>query len=128
LTLLSSKQGFANAVVQQGSLWRLLWVLERPGDQEDSHEREHNGPQVEMLRKQRGWALLESLSSSPLVAEKIVNSSAWIELLGILIGYTEFTKVWIARAGAAKTLSRLLWDPKTSQTLGEFENRSEGFF
>jgi hypothetical protein len=36
--------------------------------------------------------------------------------------------VWIARAGAAKTLSRLLWDPKTSQTLGEFENRSEGFF
>jgi hypothetical protein len=72
-----------------------------------------------MLRKQRGWALLESLSSSPSVAQKIVESSAWLELLGILVGYTEFTKVWIARVGAAKTLSRLLWDPKTGQSIGK---------
>jgi hypothetical protein len=73
----------------------------------------------DMLRKQRGWALLESLSSSPSVAQKIVESSAWLELLGILVGYNEFTKVWIARVGAAKTLSRLLWDPKTGQTMGK---------
>jgi hypothetical protein len=67
--------------------------------------------------------LLESLSSSPAVADKIVESSAWIELLGILIGYNEFTKVWIARAGAAKTLSRLLWDPKTGPVIGMFSFR-----
>ncbi|KAG7366914.1 heat shock protein DnaJ domain protein [Nitzschia inconspicua] len=123
LSLISSKQGFANAVAQQGALWRLLWVLERPGEQEDVQDDSQSGPQVDMLRKQRGWALLESLSSSPLVAEKIVDSSAWIELLGILIGYAGFTKVWIARAGAAKTLSRLLWDPQTGQTIAPLLQR-----
>ena len=63
--------------------------------------------------------LLESLSSSSSIAGKIVESTAWIELLGILVGYSKFTKVWIARTGAAKTLSRLLWDPKTGPVIGE---------
>lgn len=123
MSLVSSKQGFANAVAQQGALWRLLWVLERPGEQEESSDPTVNESQVEMLRKQRGWALLESLSSSPTVADRIVESSAWLELLGILIGYSDFTKVWIARAGAAKTLSRLLWDPKTGSTIGKLRIR-----
>lgn len=123
LSLISSKEGFADAVAQQGALWRLLWVLERPGEQEDAQsDGSEPGSQVDLLRKQRGWALLESLSSSPSVAEKIVNSSAWLELLGILVGYSEFTKVWIARAGAAKTLSRLLWDPKTGPLIGKFDS------
>ena len=106
-------------MAQQGALWRLLWVLERPGAQEDGSESGENASHVDMLRKQRGWSLLESLSSSPSVADKIVESSVWLELLGILVGYKEYTKVWIARVGAAKTLSRLLWDPKTGQTIGK---------
>ena len=119
LSIISPRQDFANAVAEQGALWRLLWVLERPGGREDSSDdSQSNNAQVDMLRKQRGWALLESLSSSPSIANGIVESSTWLELLGILVGYVQFTKVWIARVGAAKTLSRLLWDPKTGQTIG----------
>jgi hypothetical protein len=50
---------------------------------------------------------------------KLVESTAWLELLGILVGYSGFTKIWIARIGSAKTLSRLLWDPKTGAILGK---------
>lgn len=121
---MSSKQGFAGAVAEQGALWRLLWVLERPGGPDDtSAEVPSLGISTgmdDMLRKQRGWSLLESLSSSPSIAQMMVESSAWLELMGILVGYADYTKVWIARVGAAKTLSRLLWDPKTGQAIGEF--------
>lgn len=120
LSMLSSKVGFADAVAKQGALWRLLSVLERPGGQEDLSEENYSRSQIDVLRKQRGWTLLETLSSSPSVANKIVETSAWLELLGILVGYAKFTKVWIARVGAAKTLSRLLWDPRTGQSIGEF--------
>lgn len=117
---MSPKQHFADAVAEQGALWRLLWVLERPDAQEQPEkESVAHGDQSEMLRKQRGWMLLESLSSSSSVAAKIVESTAWMELLGILVGYSGFTKVWIARTGSAKTLSRLLWDPKTGPIIGE---------
>ena len=93
-----------------------MWILERPGGSDDS--RSESKTQNDLLKKERGWTFFESLSSSPSIAQKILESSAWLELLGILVGYSEFTKVWIARTGAAKTLSRLLWDPKTGQTLG----------
>lgn len=56
---------------------------------------------------------MESLSSTPSIATKLVETSFWLELLGILVGYAKFTKMWAARVGAAKTLSRLLWDPQT---------------
>ena len=121
MTTLSPKEHFANAVVEQGALWRLLWVLERPDAPEQQNSKAAlQGVQSEMLRKQRGWMLLESLSSSPAVAAKIVESTAWFELLGILIGYSGFTKVWTARTGSAKTLSRLLWDPKTGPVIGAY--------
>ena len=120
LATMSPKQQFADAVSDQGALWRLLWVLERPEAQDkDSDESYTRGAQNEMLRKQRGWMLLESLSSSSSIAAKIVESTAWLELLGIMIGYTGFTKVYVARTGSAKTLSRLLWDPKTGPVIGE---------
>lgn len=117
LSILSPKQLFADAIAVQGALWRLLWVLER-------HDSNGNGDeniseQIDVLRKQRGWTLLEALSSSPSVAIKLVESTAWLELLGILVGYGQFTKSWIARTGAAKTISRLLWDPKTGSKLGK---------
>jgi hypothetical protein len=95
-------------------------VLERTEKQDETDsESEAKGNRSEMLRKQRGWMLLESLSSTSSIAGKIVESTAWIELLGILVGYSKFTKVWIARTGAAKTLSRLLWDPKTGPVIGK---------
>lgn len=121
LSILSPKQRFADSAAMQGSLWRLLSVLERCSSQEDQLQDSttNAGRHLDILRKQRGWALLESLSSSPSVAQKLIESTAWLELLGILVGYSGFTKVWIARIGAAKTLSRLLWDPKTGSILGK---------
>lgn len=118
LATLSPKQQFADAVAEQKALWRLLWVLERP-DAQEKPGKEHvsQSNHGEMLRKQRGWMLLEALSSTASIAVRIVESSAWIELLGILVGYSGFTKVWVARIGSAKTLSRLLWDPKTGSVM-----------
>lgn len=118
LSILTSKQGFVNAVAEQGTLWRLLWILQRKdGDGPDNASSDLQG-ENDILKKHRGWGFFESLSSSPSIAKKILESSAWLELLGILVGYSEFTKVWTARSGAAKILSRLLWDPQTGQTLG----------
>jgi hypothetical protein len=123
LSIISPKQQFADAVAVQGALWRLLWVLERSESREDvggnQDHAKHAGSQSDILRKQRGWMLLESLSSSPSIALRLVESTAWLELLGILVGYSGFTKIWIARIGAAKTLSRLLWDPKTGSMVGK---------
>ena len=111
-----AKQGFVNAVAEQGALWRLLSILERPGGSEEKSINSQG--QNDLLKKQRVWTFLESLSSSPSIALRILESSSWLELLGILVGYSKFTKVWIDRSGACKILSRLLWDPKASQTLG----------
>jgi hypothetical protein len=123
---LSPKQPFADAVAREGALWRLLWVLERAdsadkSDGSDDAKQQSTESQNDILRKQRGWLLLESLSSTPSVATKLVLSSAWLELLGILVGYGGFTKIWIARMGAAKTLSRLFWDPQTGPVAGKFK-------
>lgn len=120
LATMSPKQQFADSVADQGALWRLLSVLERP-EAEDANSGTDN--QSEMLRKQRGWMLLESLSSSSSVASKMVESTAWLELLGILVGYTGFTKVYVARTGSAKTLSRMLWDPKIGAVVGMLLSR-----
>ncbi|CAJ1946333.1 unnamed protein product [Cylindrotheca closterium] len=121
LSILSPKQQFADAIAAQGALWRLLWVLERSDATENggANTSEH----IDVLRKQRGWALLEALSSSPSVAFKVVESTAWLELLGILVGYGGFTKAWTARTGSAKTLSRLLWDPTTGPKLAPLLQR-----
>ena len=75
-------------------------------------------------RNTRGWAVLEGLSSSPSIVNCILSTSNWVELLGVLVGYSKFTKSWSARTGAAKTLSRLLWDPN----LGSFAGKSSRYF
>jgi len=121
LSILSPKQQFADAIAAQGALWRLLWVLERSDATENGGA--NSSDQIDVLRKQRGWTLLEALSSSPSVAFKLVESTAWLELLGILVGYGGFTKAWAARTGAAKTLSRLLWDPTTGPKLAPLLQR-----
>lgn len=117
LSILSPKQSFADAVSEQDSLWRLLWVLERP----DGTENESSSDSLSSasIRLQRGWALLESLSSSSSIAMKLVRSSGWLELLGIIAGYESFTKLFVSRLGAAKSLSRLLWDENTGPTAGK---------
>jgi len=97
LLAISGKQSFADAVSREGSFWRLLNVLERKEPNEDltrddsarAMENSLNSPS-----KDRGWLVLEGLSSSPSVASEMVTSSGWIELLGILTGYTRFTSMW----------------------------------
>jgi hypothetical protein len=125
LAILSPKQVFADSVASQGSLRRLLAVLERAEENGQANSADADVETNSMRnqrskeRTQRGWLLLESLSSSPSVAKHIIESSAWLELLGILVGYTGFTKVMTARLGAAKTLSRLLWDPQAGPLAGK---------
>lgn len=116
LSILSPKQSFADAVVEQDSLWRLLWVLERPEENETDSSPESSSMSN---RLQRGWSLLESLSSSSSVAMQLVHSSGWLELLGIIAGYDSFTKLFVSRLGAAKTLSMLLWDETTGPRIGK---------
>lgn len=104
-------QSFGDSVAKEGALWRLLSILERPESSEDgvsSIELEKS-----TRRKVQGWSVLAALSSAPSIASKLVSSSGWLELVGVLAGYSAFTKSWTARTGAAKTLSRLLWDPVT---------------
>jgi hypothetical protein len=107
-----------------------LQLLERKEPNEDVEETiegvvEISQPEMDdssfdvRQRQARGWSVLEALSSSPSIANLIFESSGWIELLGILVGYCKFTKLWTARIGAAKTLSRLLWDPQTGSSAGK---------
>ena len=117
---LSPKQIFADAVTRENEFWRLLQLVERPEPNESSEDdRRADGSQIPHQRKDRAWLILESLSSSTSVADTILSTAGWIELLGVLVGYAEFTKLWTARVGAAKTLSRLLWDPTTGPVAGK---------
>ena len=121
LYLLGPKQVFADAVTRENTFWRLLHLLERPEANESvalDVRQWGNVPPMINQRKDRAWSILEALSSSPSIADAILSSSSWIELLGVLVGYAKFTKLWTARVGAAKTLSRLLWDPKTGAGAG----------
>ena len=129
MTLMSPKQPFANSVARQGGLWRILQILER-GTANESSSSTYNSYEDEdelqaaiqshslAKRQERGWSFLESLASTPSVADCLVSSSAWLELLGIMVGYAKFTKLWAGRLGSAKTLTRLLWDPSTGTTIG----------
>jgi len=117
---MSPKQEFADSIAAHHTLRRLLNLLERSscGDGEAEHDASAVNQQ-DLLRKERGWLLLESISSSSSIATNILESTGWLELLGILVGYKGFTKTWAARIGSAKALSRLLWDPKTGPLMGK---------
>ena len=126
LALLSPKQQFADAA--KGELWRLLLVLEKKvegsgvGDNEagghirqTSEEGELASSSARMVakRQKKGWSVLEALTSTPSVAMELVQTSGWLELLGITIGYSGFSRGYASRDGAVKALGRLLWDPST---------------
>lgn len=112
-SIVSSRQAFASAVARERVLWRLIKMLERADSSENEEELPNGATGRVSKRKLLSWSVLEALSSNPCVATQILASSYWVELLGVLAGYSEFTKVMSARSGAAKTLSRLLWDPTT---------------
>ncbi|GMH66879.1 hypothetical protein TrRE_jg7825 [Triparma retinervis] len=125
LSLLSPKQQFADAA--KGELWRLLLVLEKKeGDEgmgaddgSDSTQTKEEGEEASKnakklaKRQQKGWGILEALTSTPSVALALVETSGWVELLGISVGYNRFSRAYASRDGATKALGRLLWDPKT---------------
>uniref|UniRef100_A0A7S1BP53 J domain-containing protein n=1 Tax=Corethron hystrix TaxID=216773 RepID=A0A7S1BP53_9STRA len=100
IKLMAPKQRFANAVAQQGELWRLLQVLERPNPiQEEQQEVASELVQAYDRCHRRGWLVLESLASSTAIATVLAQTTGWIELLGILVGYSKFTKRLVARQG-----------------------------
>jgi hypothetical protein len=70
------------------------------------------------LRDSLAWSMVETLASSPKAAVAMVSSIAWLELLCVLAGLNDFTSTWVARVGASKCLSRLLWDTSSGATLG----------
>jgi hypothetical protein len=124
LLTVCSQHTFANAVVRETSLWRLLDLLERPepnetvDDEVDTSKSRDSFVDVSLCTI-RGWTVLEGLSSSPSVVSDLLSTSGWVELLGVLVGYSKFTKRWTSRMGAAKTLSRHLWDPNLGSLAGK---------
>ncbi len=111
---LGPKQAFADALVQYELIPFLLRTLEfqkQPNDDSD------NGSQL----KSR-WSILESLASNSSVAVDLVNTSGWLELLGIIAGCDLFTIEWMSREASSKVLARLLYDPQISTTAGEALN------
>jgi len=128
LLSLSSKQSFADSVASNRSLLRLLLSLETLNADDEADETDETFDMLEnnvstnnvtthdhLKWMEHGWDIFESLASSQSVSSLLLESSGWLELVGILAGYKDFTKTWIARKGAVNVLSRLLWDPNTSQ-------------
>ncbi len=104
-------------MAKEGVLWRLVDVVKSP----DFHETQHSsgvGEKKDSKRKNLGWMVLEALSSSRAIASQIVSSGVWLELLGVVVGYSRFTKTWSSRVGAAKTLSKMAWDPSAGTIVG----------
>lgn len=93
-------------------------VIERPDSHETENPPDGAGEKKDSKRKSLGWMILEALSSSRAIAYQIVSSGVWLELLGVVVGYTQFTKTWSARVGAAKTLSKMIWDPSAGTIIG----------
>ena len=94
-------------------------VLERPDSRDGTDATAIDNYNDATERTKQGWSVLEGLSSSPSIVNYILSTSGWVELLGVLVGYSKFTKSWSARTGAAKTLSRLLWDPNLGSFAGK---------
>eukprot|EP00977_Amphora_coffeiformis_P010410 scaffold2433_cov159-Amphora_coffeaeformis.AAC.7 len=118
---LSSKQGFADCVARQGSLWRLIQLLEAP---ENTDGQINNFDQTSVpKRKLTGWSMLEAMSAYGPVTSLLLESSSWLELLGVLCGYQGFTTSFFSRLGAAKALSRMLWDNTASNGLSSVLSR-----
>jgi len=133
---MTSRQSFADAIVRQGQLWRLLEILHQQDDIEIEASANNFGPGQNdgtgdksmdsksiinyMNRRRRDWDFLDSLAANTSIAQTILRSGIWLELLGIIVGYSNFTKLMVARLGGAKVLYKLLWDPENGAYLGKF--------
>ena len=115
---LSTKQGFADTIARVQCLWRLFLILEAPEDTDG--EANNFESTTASNRKRTGWSMLEALSAYGPIASLLYQSSCWLELLGVLCGYHGFTKSFHSRVGAAKALSRMLWDKTTGGELLSF--------
>lgn len=113
---MSPKKGFADYVAICGpTLRRLLTKLEF----DDSESLGESDRIKEENMQRRRWLILENLASISSVANVFVASSVWLELLGIIAGFFKFTKLHLSRQGAAKVLTRLIWDPSTGTVIGK---------
>ena len=106
LAAVCSRQDFADQAAVDGTLSRLLTIIQRLETTELSDA-------LASERINRGWSCLEALVSSPSIANLLLSSNGWLEVVGVLAGYSVYTKLYAARVGAARTLSRLLWDPSS---------------
>jgi hypothetical protein len=104
---MSPKKGFADATAN------LTRILRRLLTNIEFFDDESNCSHVV-----KEWSILESLTSTTSVAKTFVESSAWVELLGVVVGYSKFSNTKIGRQGAAKTLFRLVWDPSINSISG----------
>lgn len=128
LSIIASNQIFATHVAKECVLWRLVNVIERPNGNEIAKASPDDvGETMDSKRKKVGWSTLEALSSSQAIASQIVSTGIWLELLGVVVGYSQFTKTWSARSGAAKILSKMLWDPSISSVIGKASSRKPIF-
>ena len=125
---MSPKKGFADAVKDSSEVLRKListleiydsCLVHKANSIDAEVEDTSSLKQERMKYQQKQWSILESLASTPSVAKLLVTSSAWLELLGIVAGYSKFTKDLVGRQGATNTLHRLLWDPSTSPIAGK---------
>ena len=107
LSQIGTKQAFTNALVKRGVI---PWYLSRLIFHFEDHVNGTN------LKEDPRWFILESLASSSPIALSLVESSGWIELLSVVSGCSQFSKVRAARLGAARVLAILLHDPQVSTT------------
>jgi len=110
INVLMARKIVVDAFISSGAIIRLLSLLER---------REDANVEDTAKRQRVGWNQLEALVSSDTTITFILGSSGWLELLGILVGYAKFSTSFPSRLGAAKALSRLLWDPTTGADLSK---------
>ena len=54
-------------------------------------------------RQQKGWQILEALASTPSVALALTETSGWLELLGICVGYNKFSVAYASRYEVARS-------------------------
>ena len=107
LSQIGTKQAFTVAIVKRGVL---PWYLSALMFQFEDHFNRSDSKQDPR------WSILETLASSSPVALSLVESSGWFELLSIVSGCRQFSKMWAAREGAARIIVKLLHDPQVSTT------------
>lgn len=107
LASLCTKESFADAISRQGELWRILKVLCSLG--EDRHEGEENLAKRAYVNE---WDLFESLATTPSIIYTLMKTIGWVQLLGIIVGYSKYSSKREARIASASILFQLLVDPK----------------